>query len=313
MIRWTRIAKKWLLVFLAACLMVAPAMAEDKPYIAIVGNDITANPFYPKYQQFLRNQDIPGYGPVCYGTFPPVIPTTRVGGAGCEQFRSQTVNNQPEVCDPTSTGGGLENARVAANNVGWYEWWIRLPQKPLGEINIVLQCGVVFPNALAIWQAETVEHCAAETGERSGLQCVRLKTGHGVNPVVLTALPKITAIAYPGPPYNSFTNFHLTAFKNPSSYKLSFNAGSRAMSNSTNSQVLDGGTGTRILLKACMDETIVTKLPVTGQINALAETETDLEAGDLIYVRMDVPQANTVDIYCHAQSVRLTGIGEIPL
>jgi hypothetical protein len=51
---------------------------------------------------------------------------------------------------------------------------------------------------------------------------------------------------------------------------------------------------------------------VTGQINALGETENDLEAGDLIYVRMDVPRQNTVDIYCHAQSVRVAGIGESP-
>jgi hypothetical protein len=61
-----------------------------------------------------------------------------------------------------------------------------------------------------------------------------------------------------------------------------------------------------------MDKTVITKLPVTGQINALGETENDLEAGDLIYVRMDVPRQNTVDIYCHAQSVRVAGIGESP-
>ena len=59
-----------------------------------------------------------------------------------------------------------------------------------------------------------------------------------------------------------------------------------------------------------MDKTIVTKLPVTGQINELGQAETDLQAGDLIKVRMDVPRQNSVDIYCHAQSVRLAGVGE---
>ena len=63
-----------------------------------------------------------------------------------------------------------------------------------------------------------------------------------------------------------------------------------------------------------MDKSIVTKLPVTGQINAAGETENDLEAGDTIYVRMDVPRQNTVDIYCHSQSVRIQGVGEaLPL
>ena len=127
-----------------------------------------------------------------------------------------------------------------------------------------------------------------------------------------TALPKITAIAYPGQFNVAFSPFHLTAFKNPSSYTLAFDAVSGAMSNNGNSQVLDGGSNTRILLKACLDKTIVTKLPVTGQINALGDTETDLEAGDLIWVRMDVPRQNSVDIYCQTQSARLAGVGESP-
>jgi hypothetical protein len=37
-----------------------------------------------------------------------------------------------------------------------------------------------------------------------------------------------------------------------------------------------------------------------------------LEMGDLIYVRIDVPRANTVDVYCHAQSLKVMGIGETP-
>ena len=123
-----------------------------------------------------------------------------------------------------------------------------------------------------------------------------------------TALPKVTAIAYPGPFNVVFAPFHLTAFKNP----IAFDAVTGAMSNNGNDQVLDGSSNTRILLKACMDKTVVTKLPVTGQLNALGETETDLEMGDLVYVRVDVPRQNTVDIYCHAQSARLAGVGETP-
>ena len=51
---------------------------------------------------------------------------------------------------------------------------------------------------------------------------------------------------------------------------------------------------------------------LSAQINALNQTETDLEAGDIVKVRMDVPRQNSVDIYCSAQSARLAGVGESP-
>ena len=305
---------KWLCALLAVLFMVAPAMAGEDPYIAIVGNDITANTFYfsPKYTQFLYDQT--------YISVPVCVTKTGVPER-CEIFKAKTSINQPEVCDyaglpdvgpfvPPFTTRGLPNAKTPAGNSGWYDWWIRLPKKPDGEINIVIQCGVVKPNAFAVYGYDAVALCAAETGERVGVGvCVRQEVDPGVNPLITAALPKLTAIAYPGP-YNDFTPFNLTAFKNPSSYTLTFDAVTSAMSNNTSSQVLDGSSNARILLKTCMDKTVVTKLPVTGQLNALGQTETDLEAADMIYVRLDVPRQNTVDVYCHAQSARLAGVGE---
>ena len=304
---------KWLFVCLAVFLMVAPAMAGEDAYIAIVGNDNTANGFYfsPKYQQFLYDQTVFAV-PLCFTK--PGVPQP------CEIFNAQTPKIQAELCDLSGTGlppnnvdRGLKNAKTPAGNSGWYEWWIRLPKKPSGEINIVIQCGVVKPNASAVYGYDSVRLCAAETGERIGAGvCVRDEVDPGVSPVNNAALPKITAVVYPGP-YNDFTPFNLTAFKNPSAYTLTFGTdGSAAMSNNGNSQVLDGSTNTRILLKACMDKTVVAKLPVTGQGNALGQIETDLEAGDFIKVRMDVPRQNSVDIYCHEQSARLQGVGEAP-
>jgi hypothetical protein len=61
-----------------------------------------------------------------------------------------------------------------------------------------------------------------------------------------------------------------------------------------------------------MDKAVVVKIPVTGQVNALGQTENDLEQGDIIFVQMNVPRKNTVDVYCHQQSLRLQGIGEAP-
>ncbi len=307
----------------------------ESVYIGIVGNDIAFNPFYfsGKHQQFLLDQDILSV-PVCFGSFPAVTPQTRVGDLGCEQFRSNKPINQPEICDTQGVVNdffkgdfdffGEPNAVITKQNAGYFEWWIRLPKKPSGEINICIQCGVLKPNTFTPFTGfKAVEQCAAETGERIGTGlCTQDQVAPSTNPIVNSALPKVTAIAIPGPYSLGFEPFHLTAFKNPSNYNLTTNAvtgGSptntnshSGMTNSTSLQVLNGTTNARILLKSCMDKCIVAKIPVTGQYNVLGEEESDLESGDLIQVRMEIPINNTVDIYCHSQSAKIAGIGEGP-
>jgi hypothetical protein len=308
---------KWLIGCLLALCMISSAFAGEDPYVAIVGNDILANSFYisPKQAQFLYDQTIFG------------IPTTG------ELFRSQSAAIQPEICDINGKGSGslgiappftflgLPNARVTAGNAGIYEWFIRLPKKPSGEINLVFECGVLKPNAFTDKGFAAVEECAAETGERIGFGfCARQPIDPGVGPVVAAALPRVTAIALPGP-YNSFTPFYLTAYRNPGTYAINFGDGA-AIPNDGVNQLLDGSTGARVLLKSCMDKVVVAKLPVAGQVNAGAPTppittaitnvEADLVDGDLIYVRLTVPRQNTVDIYCNSQSLRLDGVGEAP-
>jgi hypothetical protein len=203
---------------------------------------------------------------------------------------------------------------ITKQNAGWFEWFIRLPKKPSGEINICIQCGVLKPNTFTPFTGFlAVEECAAETGERIGTGwCTQDQVEPPMNPIVNAALPKLTVMAYPGPyaPY-AFTPFHLTAYKNPGRYELATDLDDK-MCNSASLQVLDGTNYARILLKSCMDKCVVAKIPVTGQVNVLDETEYDLEAGDLIYVKMYVPVQNTVDIYCHAQSAKIAGIGESP-
>jgi hypothetical protein len=300
-----------------------PGGAGERPYIAIVGNDIAFNPFYfsEKHQQFFLDQEAMDV-PVCFGAFPPVTQQTWLGGLGCEQFRSNKPINQPEICD---VGGqiidfakgyfiffGEPNAVITKQNAGYFEWFIRLPKKPNGEINICIQCGVLKPNTFTpftgFW---AVEECAAETGERIGRGwCTQNQVEPPANPIINSALPRITAIVYPGPQAPvDFKPFHLTAYKNVGTYDLSTNAAG-AMRNSTSLQVLDGSANARVLLKSCMDKCVVAKIPVTDQVNVLGEAESDLEAGDLIQVRMDVPINNTVDIYCHSQSAKIAGIGE---
>lgn len=329
---------KWLIGCLLALMMVSSVMAGEDPYIAIVGNDITANTFYlsPKYVQFLLDQT------------PLQIPFA----SPYEAFAAQNALIQPEICDTLGAGTGLHginppftfrgrnNARVTAGNAGFYQWTIALPKKPVGEINLCIQCGVIKPNTFADLAFSAVEFCAAETGEFIGNGfCSHESQPPGTDVINPAALPTITAQAFPGNfadlslwiPAGTTTvvPFNLTAFRNPGTYTLAF-TGTGIFTgainpNAASSVALNGSDATRILLKSCMDKCILVKLPVEGQLNGLLnpptapvvvaglpQVEHDLVEGDRIVVRMRVPRANTVDIYCHDQSLRLMGIGESP-
>ncbi len=295
---------KWLIACLLALFMVAPAMAGEDPFVAIVGNDLLdANLWYlsPKHQQFLYDQT--NFG----------VP---VSG---EVFISQMPVIQPEICDTTGTvidpiNGVFEtvgnlNAVVRKQDSGIFIWEIRLPKKP-NALNICFQCGVLKPNTFRELGFNAVLECAGYTGERIGTGfCTRNDVNPGQNPIIATALPQILAVALPGP-YNSFPAFRLTAYRNPSTY----NNIAQPMTNNQALQILSGqgDTGTRIMLKSCFEKCINIKLPVAGQVNAFGETEADLELGDVIGVEMFIPRTNTVDIYCNAQSMKLVGIGEAP-
>jgi len=315
-----------------ALVMVTPAFAGEDPYVATVtctANTTAAclsdrpttanpaggtNPWYvsEKHQQFLLDE-------VGFLTSDAMCQAISGTTSQCEQFKSISEINQPEICYYTTAGGflpgepangKLKNAVVRAGNAGKFEWYVRLPKKPSGEINLVLECGVLKPNSFTFNGYQSIERCAAETGERVGPNCTRLEVDPGTNPLQVRALPTITAIAYPGKYNFPFAPFNLTAFRNPGSYSPFSGIN---MVNGAAAQLLDDikyPDDTKILLKACMDKTIVTKLPVTGQVNATGDVETDLEYGDMIYVRLDIPRYNSVDIYCNAQSLKLAGVGE---
>ena len=173
-----------------------------------------------------------------------------------------------------------------------------------------MECGVLKPNSFTFNHYRSIEVCAAETGERVGPNCTRTEVDPGTNPLITRALPTITAIAYPGLYNFPFAPFNLTAFRNPGSYSPFSGVN---MVNGAAAQLLDAvkyPDDTKIVLKACMDKTIITKLPVTGQVNAMGSMESDLEYGDMIYVRLDIPRYNSVDIYCNAQSLKVAGVGE---
>ncbi len=302
---------RWLIACLLVLCTVVPAMAGEDPFIAVVGNDILANPFYisPKHQQFLIDSTLWGI---------PIV------GEGFTT--DHTIPRFPEVCDIRGILGGgtpglpftfrgVESRLIGLQNSGWFQWTIALPKKP-NAINICFECAVLKPNTFPVFHFEAVELCAANTGERQfpGGICARDDVEPGENPIIAAAQPQVDVTVAPGP-NNAFTPFHLTAYRNPGTY----NGVGDPMQDNSGLQVLNGRAGvdnaidvpgTRIMLKSCLDKCINIKIPVTGQVNALTEVEEDLEMGDLITVRLSVPRANTVDIFCGAQSAYLAGIGE---
>jgi hypothetical protein len=236
--------------------------------------------------------------------------------ANGETFQASTAINSPEMClvatdnVPTDAVGYITNktARLKATNAGNYQWTIVLPKKPESDLNIQIQCGVMKP------EETDVMFCAGEEGEYQGAgKCNQRPTIPGRSNIFFFGLPRITAMAYPGyyqRQFNDFTPFNLTSYRNPSNYYFTADSTTHALLDSVSMQVLDGSINARIGLKACFTKSILVKQPVTGQVNAKGQTESDLEAGDVIVVRMDAPRYHTMDLYCNAQSVKIQGIGD---
>jgi hypothetical protein len=312
------------LALLAAIIMPVPVFADEEPYVAVINEDTDIPHYYISeiQQQFLHAYT--DYYSECTDFLPQGDPrispdcvavsngNAYICPSACrELFTSASAIDQIEVCCDRSEMlcPAIKTSLTAAGNSGWYEWIIALPKKPEGELNIVIECGVLKKDSWHVFHYDAINHCAAETGEQVGPNCTRIAESL-LSP---GALPTIEAIAYPGC-MNDFEPFHLTAYMNPGSYTqprplFYLNPVFRNLKNINPFQVLDGSVSSRIALKACMDKTIMVKWPVEGQLNELRETEANLEAGDLIKVRMEIPIRNTVDIYCHKYSVKIGGIG----
>lgn len=194
---------------------------------------------------------------------------------------------------------------IPKGRAGRYSWTIVLPKAPESGINLQVQCAVLKPNT------NDITVCAGEEGEIQDVSfCTQRLPTPGVSPLNIAALPIISAVAYPGlhaRQFSTWAPFNVTAYKVPGSFVLS---GGAAMTNSDSLQILQPGANTRMPLKACVTENIYIKQPVAGQVNAAGQTEQDLVEGDYLVVQMALPRGHTMDVYCHAQSVRLAGIGD---
>jgi hypothetical protein len=333
-----------LIAILLAMVFVVPAFAGEEPYKAAVWKDKEIPDFHisPKVKQFTHYEWNTDYYDDCTDVLfegdgritpdcEPFGNAFECPSACTEHFKSSASSiTAPEVCCSwprweEHEGNSIESldrfrmwcpdkedhgkTALIGGSGGEYEWVIALPKKPEGELNLEIQCGVLKPNSIPLEGYDAINVCAAITGEPVGPNCTRL-TGQYLNN---SALPRLEVIAHPGcmrtTSQSRFSPFHLTALRNPSTYNVARKVNG-SLANAQALQVLDGKAGARIALKACMEKTVLVKWPVDAEVNALGETERALEAGDLIKVRMIVPNSNTVNLYCGKYSVTIGGIGD---
>lgn len=275
------------------------ALAGQTPYVAVVGEDTdSGNDFYtsPKHRQYQYSGLHDAATPEAFMVF------------DARGFPGRGFAPRGEQCDIDFGTAGNANQYLAAGRSGSYEWLITLPMRMHGNMNINIQCGLLKPNTETATIGHPMLECAGETGERIGASgaCIRLLDQPGRNPVAASQLPLLYAAAR-----NELAriDFNLTAYRNPGRYNLSADDAG-AMSNSSSLQVLDGSTAARLALKSCFTKSVFTKIPVTGQVNALGQEEVDLERGDTIAVQLNFPRDHAMDVYCHAQSASISGLGD---
>jgi hypothetical protein len=301
--------------------------AGQEPYVGAVGEDDQMNTYYlePKLWAWLHSETTSDTtwrwdGDEVWD----VDFDNEVDPAEIFQVSSGIIVNHPEVCiKPQEVLNGIPGpanndllwegeleptAWLTHGNEGWYKWRINLPKKPRGNINIVVQCGILKDNSYTYPNA--IEECAGETGEKLGPGvCTRANDVKGTQVMLLAGLPKVTAVAFPDPS-RGVDPFHLTSFKTPSFYALGFKPDGSLKPVQSSHVILDGSNASRISLKACQPESMYVKIPVNGQINGLGETEVPLEAGEEIEVTLQFPDGHPMDIYCNKYSVKLMGLGQ---
>ena len=293
------------IVVAAGLAFASQVRALERPYVAAVGDDTSVSDFY--ISRSLQRFASPDSG------VDEVFGVSR--GA---------IFAQAEVCDNESPDhpGVNVNALIRAPESGDYTWIIKLPRKPIGNLNITLQCGILYPNARDIYGRRAIDICAGETGIKLSevSLCKRAPELPNESSIEQRVLPRITAIASVPFENPDFAPFNLTAYRNPSRYGFTSQdvsecppaSPNECLRNSKSMQVLDGSKYTRVSLKTCMTKTISVRKPVMGQINALGQEEWELEAGHLIRVRMDLPRHHPMDVYCHEHSVTIQGLGAFP-
>ncbi len=173
----------------------------------------------------------------------------------------------------------LRSATTDPWNEAMYEWQIVLQMKPESDIKLNIVDCVLKHNKSKIWTD------AEQTG--------RFRRKDGQLAMVLTANPRVTVIALPGPYHtNGFPDegFHLDARTLPG----------------LDSVPLDDALYTSV---GFWEGDIVMVLPETGGTNKLGESVYNLKQGDAIRVSIAIPSNNAVDVSYGPNHVALKYIG----
>lgn len=177
--------------------------------------------------------------------------------------------------------GGFKSALTPVYTASVYEWQIVLQMQPESDINLNIYDCVLKHNEFDIWTA------AEQTG--------RYRAPWGQLFFIPAANPRVTALAYGGPfkdPGWDGTSRYLDARLMPGLFQLAVDQ-------------------LPYTSKAHWPEGIVLVMPETGTQNTKGQTMYDLHQGDKIYVKVQIPNINSVDLWYGADNVLLKYIGII--
>jgi hypothetical protein len=280
--------KKILMMIVALAFLAAPAFAGDQPeydavgcdsenifmgaaqLIVCMGNTVGAAPGtrINEYSNFktgccLNPYFWPGLGWTCDPLYNP-------DPQPCEAFASDGEDPAKDICfgecdDATNASGKYESRLGTAFNGHWWKYRIVLQKKPQTDLDINIYDCVVKPNSFTMFGDEFNEG-AEQTGRYGGFSNPGSFWLALANPTI-----SVKAIIVGG------TDFMMEGRTQPVLAPV----------------CLDGALYTS---KGPWDESIVVKMPLTGDVNACGETETRLSSGDVIEVTLATTEDSTADI-----------------
>jgi hypothetical protein len=277
-----KIMKKILLALVVLAFMATPAVAGNQPEFDAVGCD--AINFF---NDFVKDK-------VCYENKIAGYTINKYSKFAQEKFWTSSGQLWPDPCfskfkesnSYVKWGWGkeycdLNSGRTGPFNTAEYEWTIVLQKKPTTDLDLNIRDCVLVDQGGNPW-----------TGSSQTGRFFSTWKGYVFIP---SANPAVTVTALPG-------QYAATGFEE------AFTLDARPMPGLYDPVLLEGALYTS---KSLWEESLVIKIPKTGKSNAAGDPEFDLHAGDIIKIRVEIPQNNPVEVYYGADNVVLKYVGEV--
>jgi hypothetical protein len=287
--------KKMLFALAVLAFVATPAMAGNQPEYDVVGCDATN--FFNDFikvavcENGLVPPFTPGVSPLLNEWSDFQMNDPSMAFEGNEQFNTTAGQLWPDPCfNELKDGCSYDSALTDPWNEGLYEWVIVLQKKPESDLDLNIRDCVLKHNLWNVWT--DVE----QTG--------RYRAPWGQLFFVPTANPTVTVKAYPG----EYATPGFDYVVDPDGIVVtddSFHLDAREMPGLALAALQDAVYTS----KAIWEESLVIKLPATGGLNAVGETEYNLHQGDIIWIQVAIPGNNTVDIRYGEDNVSLKYIG----